>query len=168
MSNVFIYSGEKGVGKSTFLQVMFLQKPNVCGILQPRIKGIKYLVDVVTGDKRKLELQYQTEEEKIITIGNYIFSAETFLWGQQKLVGAIQSPNTLIIIDEIGPLELSGSGLEPVLTEIIFKAITWEKNLLLLVRPKLINIFLEKYNLPSPIIIHHGDKIPNDLFPKLT
>lgn len=161
MNNVFIYSGEKGVGKSTFLQEMFLQKPNVSGILQPRINGIKYLVDVETGEKRKLELQYQTEEEKIITIGNYIFSAETFLWGQQKLIDAIKSPNRLIIIDEIGPLELSGSGLEPVLTEIISKAISEVKKLILVVRPTLISDVIKKYTIDSSLFIKYGEKIPS-------
>lgn len=159
MNNVFIYTGEKGVGKSTYLQEIFLRKQNVCGILQPRINGIKYLVDVVSGEKRKLELENQTEEEKIITIGNYIFSEETFLWGQQILIDAIQSTNRLIIIDEIGPLELRGSGLEPLLSQIISKAITEEKKLILVVRPKLVEEVKEKYGLLNPVVIQYGERI---------
>lgn len=159
MNNVFIYTGEKGVGKSTYLQEMFLQKLNVCGILQPRINGIKYLVDVISGEKRKLELQNQTEEEKIVTIGNYIFSEETFLWGQQKLIYAIQSTNRLIIIDEIGPLELSGSGLEPILSEIISTAIAREEKLLIAIRPNLVEEVEEKYGLLNPVIIQYGKRI---------
>lgn len=162
MSNVFIYTGEKGVGKSTYLQELFLQKPNVCGILQPRINGIKYLVDVVTGEDRKLELDNAMHNEKVVTIGNYIFSEETFLWGQQKLIEAIQSANRLIIIDEIGPLELHGSGLEPVLAEIISKAIALGKKLLLVVRPTLIEKVTARYRLSNPIIIEHGQELQND------
>ena len=164
MNNVVIYSGEKGVGKSTYLQEIFLRRLNVCGILQPRIKGVKYLVDVVTGEKRKLELQNQTEEEKIVTIGNYTFSEETFLWGQQKLMEVIKISCELIIIDEIGPLELSGSGLEPVLSEIIFKAITWEKKLLIVVRPKLIEKVISEYQLLIPTVIQYGKEFPTELF----
>ncbi len=161
MNNVSIYYGEKGVGKSTFLQEMFLQKPNVCGILQPRINGIKYLVDVATGEKRKLELGNKSDQEKIISIGNFIFSEETFLWGQQKLVDAIQSPNKLIIIDEIGPLELSGSGLEPVLTEIISDAISEVKKMILVVRPTLISDVIKKYTIDSSLFIKYGENIPS-------
>jgi len=168
MSNVFIFSGEKGVGKSTYLQEIFLRKQNVCGILQPRIKGIKYLVDVISGEKRKLELENQTEEEKVVTIGNYIFSSEALLWAQQILVDALQSPNRLIIIDEIGPLELRSSGLEPVLTEIISEAIAEEKKLILVVRPTLIDLIIAKYNLSSTVVIHHGEIFPSDLIHKLT
>ena len=159
MSNVFIYTGEKGVGKSTYLQEIFLQKQNVCGILQPRINGIKYLVDVVTGEQRRLELDNAMRDEKVVTIGNYIFSEETFLWGQQKLIDAIQTPSELIIIDEIGPLELHGSGLEPVLAEIISKAITSDKKLLLVVRPNLAEEVREKYNLVNPDVIYYGERI---------
>ncbi|MDP1995217.1 MAG: nucleoside-triphosphatase [Ignavibacteria bacterium] len=159
MNNVFIYTGEKGVGKSTYLQEIFLRKQNVCGILQPRIKGIKYLVDVVSGEKRKLELENQTEEEKVVTIGNYIFSSEALLWAQQILVDAIQSTNKLILIDEIGPLELRGSGLEPLLSQIISKAITEEKKLILVVRPKLLEDVKEKYGLLNPVVIQYGERI---------
>lgn len=168
MNNVLIYTGEKGVGKSNYLQEIFLQKLNVCGILQPRINGIKYLVDVVSGEKRKLELENQIEEEKDVTIGNYIFSSEALLWAQQILVDAIQSPNRIIIIDELGPLELRGSGLEPLLSQIISKATTEEKRLILVVRPTLIDLIIAKYNLSSPIVIHHGDIIPSDFIHKLT
>ena len=164
MSNVVIYTGEKGVGKSTYLQEIFLQKLNVCGILQPRINGIKYLVDVVSGEKRKLELDNQIGDEKVVTIGNYIFSGDTFLWGQQKLNDAIKTSSELIIIDEIGPLELSGSGLEPVLAQMIFKAISWEKKLLLVVRPKLIEKVISKYQLRIPLIIQYGKEFPIELF----
>lgn len=159
MNNVLIYTGEKGVGKSTDLQEKFLQKLNVCGILQPRINGIKYLVDVVSGERRKLELENYTEEEKVITIGNYIFSSEALFWAQQILVDAIQTTNRLIIIDEIGPLELSGSGLEPVLSEIIFEAITIEKKLLLVVRPTLVEEVKKKYGFLNPDVIQYGEKL---------
>ncbi|MCK9212846.1 MAG: nucleoside-triphosphatase [Ignavibacteriaceae bacterium] len=164
MTDIFIYSGEKGVGKSTYLQDTFLQKPNVCGILQPRINGVKYLVDIVSGEKRRLELDNQADDENVITIGNYIFSQETFLWGKQKLSEAILTTNKLLIIDEIGPLELNGSGLEPVLSEIIFQEITLEKKLLLVVRPKLIEEVTEKYGLLDPVVIHYGEKLPLEIF----
>ncbi|MFA6979302.1 MAG: nucleoside-triphosphatase [Ignavibacteriaceae bacterium] len=159
MNNVVIYTGEKGVGKSAYLQEIFLQKLNVCGILQPRINGIKYLVDVVSGEKRKLELESVALEEKVITIGTYTFSEETFLWGKKKLIEAIASGNNLVIIDEIGPLELRGSGLEPVLFGIIFKAIASEKKLLLVVRPTLVEEVNEKYGLLNPVVIHYGEKL---------
>ncbi|MDP3150558.1 MAG: nucleoside-triphosphatase [Ignavibacteria bacterium] len=164
MSNVFIYTGEKGVGKSTYLQEIFLQKPNVCGILQPRINGIKYLVDVVSGEKRRLELENQTADEKIVTIGNYIFSEEVFLWGQQKLVDTIETTNELIIIDEIGPLELSGSGLAPVLSELISRSVAKQNKVLLIVRPALIEKVITQYSLHVPIILHHGQGLPIELF----
>ena len=123
---------------------------------------------MISGEKRKLELENQTEEEKVVTIGNYIFSSEALLWAQQILVDALQSPNRLIIIDEIGPLELRSSGLEPVLTEIISEAIAEEKKLILVVRPTLIDLIIAKYNLSSTVVIHHGEIFPSNLIHKLT
>ncbi len=163
MSNVFIYTGEKGEGKSTYLQEMFLQKQNVCGILQPRINGIKYLVDVVSGEKKRLEFDNQAEVGKAVTIGNYIFSEETFHWGKEKLSNAITAQNDLVIVDEIGPLELRGSGLEPVLSEIISTGISLGKKFILVVRPALIDEVIAKYNLLSPVVIQHGEIIPSEI-----
>ncbi|MFA4923843.1 MAG: nucleoside-triphosphatase [Ignavibacteriaceae bacterium] len=159
MNDIFIYTGEKGVGKSTSLQEIFLQKQNVCGILQPRINGVKYLVDIVSGEKRRLEIDSHVPEEKVIPIGNYFFLEETFLWGKQKLSEAILTTNNLLIIDEIGPLELNGSGLEPVLSEIIFKGITLKKKLLLVIRPKLVEEVKEKYGILNAIVIHYGEEL---------
>lgn len=164
MSDIFIYTGEKGIGKSSYLQEIFLLKQNVCGILQPRINGIKYLVDIESDEKRRLELDNQAGDKKVITIGNYIFSEETFLWGKQKLSKAITTANNLIIIDEIGPLELNGSGLEPVLSEIILKAITLEKKLLLVIRPKLLEEVKKKYGVLHPVVIQYGEKFPSEIF----
>lgn len=163
MNNIFIYTGEKRVGKSTYLQETFLQKQNVCGILQPRINGVKYLVDVVTGGKRRLGLDNHLSDEKVITIGTYVFSEETFLWGKEKLSEATLTTNNLFIIDEIGPLELAGSGLEPVLSEIIFKGIALEKKLLLVIRPKLIEEVKNKYGIINAVVIHYGEKFPSEI-----
>jgi len=160
MTNIFIYTGEKGVGKSTFLSENFLRKPDVCGILQPRLNGKKYLVDIVSGEKKKLELAEQIGDKKVLRIGNYVFSEETFLWGKQKLSEAIASVNKLLIIDEIGPLELRGCGLEPVLSGVISEAITFQKKLILVVRQKLVEEVKEKYGLVDPVVIHYGEKFP--------
>ncbi|MFA6596339.1 MAG: nucleoside-triphosphatase [Ignavibacteriaceae bacterium] len=158
MSDVFIYTGEKGIGKSTYIQERFLQKPGVCGILQPRIDGIKYLVDVVSGEKKRLELDPLHPQEEVITIGNYAFSKEIFRWGRQKLSEAASSANNLLIVDEIGPLELSSTGLEPELTMVIQSGLNSGKNLLLVVRPKLIEEVKEKYGLTNPVVISYGEQ----------
>jgi len=163
MSEIYIYTGEKGIGKSTLLQKLFLKKENVGGILQPRLDGIKYLVDIESGEKRKLELDENESGAETISIGSYLFSAETFLWGQQKLNDAFTSTNRLLIVDEIGPLELNGSGLEPALTKIISSSIDLKIKLLLVVRPKLIEQVVLNYNLNSPIVFHHGENFPQRL-----
>jgi len=160
MNNIFIYTGEKGVGKSTHLSQTFLHRENACGILQPRLEGIKFLVDIKSKEKRKLELDKPAADEKVITIGNYLFSKETFQWGQQKLSEAVATEGKLLIIDEIGPLELDGSGLEPILSGVISKGISLEKILLLVVRPKLVEEVKEKYGLLKPVVINYGEMIP--------
>jgi len=162
MSSVFIYTGEKGIGKSSFLQGKFLLKPNVGGILQPRINGVKYLLDVVTGQRKKLELEHETSEGKVIVIGNYVFSEAAFRWGKEILSNANSSMNKLIIVDEIGPLEMRGSGLEPVLSGIITNGITLNQKFILVVRPALIESVIAAYHLITPVILQHGDNIPFD------
>ena len=57
------------------------------------------------------------------------------------------------MIDEIGPLELNGDGLEPVISEIVNWLDTFEGKLVLVVRDKLINDVIKKYKLEEKYVM---------------
>jgi len=158
MSEVVVFTGEKGIGKSAHLQKLFGEKKNFCGILQPRISGVKYLFDITSAESRRLELEEIFSDEVVISIGKYHFSRAVFNWGNEKLLQAVASANQNIIIDEIGPLELSGEGLEPILSEVMRNGLSLRKNFLLVVRPVLVEQVILKYRLPNSEVIRYGEK----------
>ena len=80
----------------------------------------RYLYSIFANDYRKLEAEDNCLPEKdIVKVGKYSFLQSTFLWAREELKVAMINRSKYLIIDEIGPLELSGRGLEPMVTDIL-------------------------------------------------
>ena len=83
-------------------------------------------------------------------IGNYIFSIEVFDWAKRQIQKAVKTGNQWLIIDEIGPLELKGQGLEPAISEILQNyKLSRDHRLLLVVRENLIEEVIKHYQLQN-------------------
>ncbi len=54
-----------------------------------------------------------------------------------------------LVIDEIGPLELNNSGLEPAITEIFSNRSTFKGNILIVVRDKVFNDLIAHYGIQN-------------------
>lgn len=106
MGRVVLLTGERGVGKTT---VCFeavertKQRGHACGgILTLVDQGDRYVVDVATGDRRLLTAG--PGESQTVTQGRFHFNLATLNWGEGVLWRA--TPCDLLVIDEIGPLEI--------------------------------------------------------------
>lgn len=148
---IFIYSGEIKSGKTTNLFRWFVNQQNVSGILQPVIEDKRYFYSIV--DKELIQLEISREqaaklnEEEIEKIGNYIFLKNGFEKAKDILYRDFVSNYNWLIIDEIGPLELNNSGLEPIVTKIINERNNFNGNILCVVRDKLFKQFIEFYKI---------------------
>jgi len=162
MGKIIIYSGEKGIGKSSYLKKSFGKHLGVEGILQPRMDGIKYLENLSSGEYRQLELHNEFHSPGNVRIGDYIFSEAVFKWGRDTLLNCFLLNPSFLIIDEIGPLELAGSGLEPALSKLLILLKESETKALLVVRPALIERVIDIYKLEDVRLIHFGEE--NKLF----
>jgi len=65
------------------------------------------------------------------------------------LLNAIKKDLDWLVIDEIGPLELEGSGLEPAISEILKDRDSFNGEILCVVRDSIMERFLEHYKLHS-------------------
>jgi nucleoside-triphosphatase THEP1 len=111
--------GERGCGKTSFILdlVEAFQKSGVAmagivsiGIFEQGEKVAIEVVDLMSGESRLLA-RIQKEVETDLRFGDWSFFPETFEWANQQL-GSI-SQTDLLILDEIGPLELDqGSGFQ--------------------------------------------------------
>ena len=94
-----------------------------------------------------LEVSKNSVSDNFLKIGNYRFSKEVFSWGQSILLNAIKKKSEWLVIDEIGPLELEGSGLEPAITEILKERDNYNGEILCVVRDTILDKFIEYYGI---------------------
>lgn len=155
-----LLTGERQVGKTTICkQVADLARGlghNSAGVLSPAVRGkdgrpVAYHAQMVSdgeqrllawayGDLEKETLQPETRNRKPSTdgphTGRYSFDADVLSWVIGRLQEAISQGCDLLIIDEIGPLELEqGRGLAPILSDLSGERLP---PLLLVVRPELV------------------------------
>ena len=142
---IVLLSGDRGVGKSTACQKLVKmacrRRKTIGGFLSTALfddKGDKVgikLVDPRTGEERYLASI--AEDLGGPLVGIYHMNAEALSWGATLALSAIEGEFDLILIDELGPLELNRNegfaGVLPALYEVS------NVNCLVVVRPELID-----------------------------
>jgi nucleoside-triphosphatase len=115
MDEVVLLTGERGIGKTHLCQrvVQLAQERGyVCaGVLSPAVfsdgeKVAINLIDVSTGEDRLLAAVDDVPGD--VRSGKYRFVSSTLEWATKALRTAI--PCDLLIVDELGPLELESKG----------------------------------------------------------
>ncbi len=105
MGRLIVLTGERRVGKSTVcteLSALAREEGFRCaGIITLAASGEREVVDVRTGDRRPLT---GDSEVGAVIQGRFRFSPETIQWAS-AVVGCA-TPCDLLVVDEIGPLEV--------------------------------------------------------------
>lgn len=146
MGEIYIYSDPIKSGKTTKLMQWAATQKNIDGIFQPVIDGKRFLYHIASRSLKPLEIE---KSDDTFTIGQYIFCNQAFLWAKEKLTSAINANIEWLIIDEIGPLELDGKGLEPVISKILSEVNQMHQNVLIVVRKNLIDKITAYYKLEN-------------------
>lgn len=118
MKNVIILTGSKRSGKSTAVENWIKRKAGgVVGILSPEINEKRYFKSIRTGKEWAMEA---SENEESLTIGKYNFSKAAFDKASELLLNAAKNETAeLLVIDEVGPLELKNEGFYDTLKSIL-------------------------------------------------
>ena len=116
MSSIYIFTGEIKSGKTTRLEKWIEKNADSDGILAPVIGGKRHLVRIKTKETKLLEYEGNNPNVKLTTICDYKFMDSVFEWGKEELYNAFLRKPGRLIIDEIGPLELRGEALEPMVS----------------------------------------------------
>lgn len=140
MSKIYILTGETASGKTTNLKFWCKNKTSVDGILSPIVNEKRCLYHIKTGDIQKLETN--RDHPGALRVGRYFFNPDGFTWAQIRLEEAVKSLPKWLIVDECGPLELTGKGYTPFLDKLILPNST---NLLIVIRKNLLNQFIEQF-----------------------
>jgi nucleoside-triphosphatase THEP1 len=146
MDKIFILSGEVKSGKTSKLMLWAASQKLITGIFQPVIEDKRYIYNI---DSKTLKPLETNDKDNSVLIGNYRFSNSTFDWAKDCLVNSLERKFNWLVIDEIGPLELQGKGLEPVVSKIFSHQEQLEGNILLIVRSALFEKFIKHYQLEN-------------------
>ncbi len=161
MSN-FLFTGEKNSGKSTSVHEMSKNSGFSCGgvISLPVVKDGKKIgmnaIDIMTNKAK--ELARMEDDFEGIVVGKYKISGEGIKHGENAICRAVGNCK-LVIIDEIGPLEMGGGGLINA-AEYAFES---DSNIFIVVRSGLKDEFIEKYGRYEFNIIDAGCVRPDEL-----
>jgi len=147
MSKIYFITGQVQSGKTTRLTNWVESKENVAGILCPVKEGKRYLYSIASDEYRKLEADSDSENKDLVNVGKFRFYRESFDWANKEILTAIKNKKEWIIIDEVGPLELKGEGLNPSLVSVIKNLTVSGSKLVLVVREKLVNEVIKQLNL---------------------
>ncbi|MEO8399006.1 MAG: nucleoside-triphosphatase, partial [Ignavibacteriaceae bacterium] len=143
----YLLSGIVQSGKTTSL-INWAKGKNADGIVAPIINRVRHLQYISSGLKRELEIKKGNENIKTISVGRFLFDEDVFAWGRKNLLKSFLNNPEWLIIDEIGPLELRGEGLEPAVSKILNRINDKTKTkIIFVVREKLVESFLQFYNL---------------------
>ena len=134
---LILLTGARGIGKSTVCQrlvALWRERGGVPAGLITRTAGPeRYLVDVASGEERLL-----AAEDTALAgprRGKFSFSEEALGWGNEVVRRAVAGPADLLLLDEVGPLELvKGAGFRPALEILLGSG----KDALVVVRPALL------------------------------
>ncbi len=136
-----IISGEVRSGKTGRLKKWLAGHPGADGIISPVIEGKRYLQRISSGEKQLLDASGSEDRAAVEGIGRHLFLKETFVWARQQLQDSARRTQWLVV-DEIGPLELQGKGLEPALSAILKEG---SVSVIAVVRSRLLERVKERY-----------------------
>lgn len=148
---VFILSGGQGSGKTTTLEqvVRRLRAANrpPCGFLSPVVRNGD---DRIGYDLRLLSngtstpLARREADGGTAQAGPFTFFEDAIRSGRAELGRAQPRPGSLVIVDEVGPLEMQGQGWTPALLPLILARTA---PLIMVVRSSLVNEVCSRWNL---------------------
>ena len=157
-NKVFIITGSVREGKTTFVKnlIEFFRKNNIStgGIISERVmtdsRTTGYdVVNIETGEKT-IFLR-QNEESGSEKIGRFTISPEGLAVGRAVLHSLIMKGNSIVIIDEVGLLELQDKGWAESVRELLQKR---ANHILLTVRNTFVNEVKIKFEISEAIIFN--------------
>jgi len=141
---IFILTGPVHSGKTTLLKKVVRelkgQKYRLDGFLSEAVSEREETVGYDLFDLKKertIPLIRRTGEKEWQKIGSYFFIPQSLAEAEKIILRGKESD--ILVVDEVGPLELSGKGFWPALKQVVFQSLT---SFLFVVRINILEDFL--------------------------
>jgi nucleoside-triphosphatase THEP1 len=160
---VYIIQGEINQGKTQAVLSIYNQDKQGDGFVSKKIvinqtDFIGYeIMRLSTGEKMPLAYKSQhvpSHWEKIDRCGPFVFSKAAFVFAEHIIDDIIDRHIDPVYIDEIGPLELDGSGFSTILEKILNS----QRNVYITVRNHCVKDVINKFNIRNHRIIMLNEK----------
>ncbi len=142
MSNLIVLTSGRNSGKTSTLLSLKEKHPDIKGFisLSSGDKDEITLYDLDNGNKLALMSRYFKSDKKI---GCYNYLEETFRYADEKVFGK----DDVVVIDEIGRLELSGKGFDSLLKRLLKNNI----KCVISVRTDFLHLVLDHYGVDADV-----------------
>jgi nucleoside-triphosphatase THEP1 len=141
---IILFSGPIRSGKTSRLRNWLIHQEKVVGLISPDKEDYRIFIDLRTGHEKKMQAE---ANESFFEIGRFRFSTACFIWANRVLIDAVKDDEAkVLVIDEIGPLELQQSGLYEGLRTAL-KSLRPEVILVLVIREHLVDKYIGKFGL---------------------
>jgi len=159
---IFILTGSSEQGKTTQIQkiseILKENKISVGGIYSPRImennRTIGYDIIDITTNEREIFLR-QTEDDNLKKIGRFKIYPQGLQKGNIALKPSANINNKVVIIDEVGNLELEDQGWANSVKDLVF---TSNNHIILVVRDIFVEKTIQKWNLKEVTVFNISDQ----------
>jgi nucleoside-triphosphatase THEP1 len=152
--NIIILCDAVQSGKTTALQTLCAHHKNIAGFTTPDVAGLRNLYVIETNTHYALQKKINNNASDI-AVGKFVFDANIFAKARNVITEFASTKKQIIIVDEIGTLELNGAGLEPQLSIFLMQQQFGEARLIVLVvRDYLLQTVIEKYNLQHALVLN--------------
>jgi nucleoside-triphosphatase THEP1 len=162
---IFILSGKINEGKTTLVKEIISELQSggirVRGIFSPGNKNDSdrnsYFAEDISSHTRKL-LCSEVKLPEAFRQGRYYFSEAGILFGNKILIDSLDQPVDIIVIDELGPLEINDKGWTPAINKLLKSS---KVPHLWVVRENLVNAMTRKWNVGKVFVFHiNEEKVP--------
>ena len=144
--NKYIITGPIRTGKTTAVEECIVGRADVGGFLSPDRGEFRTLKMLKTGISIQMEIPFGTRivDDESINIGKFKFYKSSFDQVIQQTILDLEDDSiSLIIIDEIGKLEMKDKGFH----DLFRICLQGKKNMAIIVREILLNDVIKKYRL---------------------
>ncbi len=148
LKQIYILTGERNSGKTSLLKELLRKKENCFGILQVTINKKRFLYNI--SNKKYYALEIEENSDATSSVGRFHFSKSAFIRANNEILSGVRKSHELIIIDEVGPLELQEGGHYDLITKLL--KLNADQKLLFVIRANLIDLIIQKLKI-EPIVI---------------
>ena len=122
MTEITILCDARGSGKTkTLMEMSTHSKKNIAGILTPNRSGRRHLYSISSKTWYPLEIDKKEDKGKTLEVGRYQLLESAFDHAFSGFIDEWDSKTELVIIDELGLLELRGKGFYSLVMELLEK-----------------------------------------------